>query len=409
MAIRARTGKMKKKKPSKGPKKAKAGQSLKLKEDQTEALLKSLLDKEEIMKHTEDALLESIRHLRDIFEQSPIGIGLHDKKGELLMVNPSYIKIFGLDSFNEIRQQNLFKAPEFPGKEAEKLRAGKIIQYEAEYVFERLEHHAESSRIAYVLFIISPLFRENKIIGYMSQIQDVTERKKITESRRLVQLGRLLADMAHEINNPLMIISGNAELSLMEGVKDPKIKNVLEIILDECFLAEDIIQRLLKYSRLGKVDKAPVNVAKAIDLITGILEHQFRMSNIEFAKNIGPDLPAVRANEKQLQEVFMNIIRNAADAMPDGGQIAIRTSRYRKFLKIEIKDTGEGMSKKVLGRIFEPFFTTKQKGTGLGLAVCHSIIQEHSGDLVYDSKVGKGTTATILLPISGTSRKRKNA
>jgi signal transduction histidine kinase len=243
----------------------------------------------------------------------------------------------------------------------------------------------------------------------MSQVQDITERKKITESQRLVQLGRLLSDMAHEINNPLMIISGNAELSLMEGVKDPKIKGVLELILDECFLAEDIIQRLLKYSRLGKVEKAPVDLSKAVDLVTGILEHQFRTSNIEIEKHIEPGLPMVRANEKQLQEVFMNIIRNASDAMPDGGRITIRATRYRKFLKIDVADTGEGMSKKVLTRIFEPFFTTKQKGTGLGLAVCHSIMHEHGGDLIYDSKVGKGTTATILLPAIGSSRKKAHA
>ncbi|MGB3082194.1 MAG: ATP-binding protein [Candidatus Omnitrophota bacterium] len=403
---------MAKKKPSKKRVKEKAKnrkEGLELKEDQTEALLRSILDKERIIKHTEEALLQSIMHLRDIFEQSPIGIGLHDKKGELLLVNSSYLKTFGLDSFNEIRQQNLFDALELPRKDAKKLQKGKIIQYEAEYVYEKLEHHVQKEGIAHILFIVSPLFREKKIIGYMSQVQDITERKKITESQRLVQLGRLLSDMAHEINNPLMIISGNAELTLMEDVKDPKIKGVLELILDECFLAEDIIQRLLKYSRLGKVDKGPVDISKAVDLVTGILEHQFRTSNIEIEKHIEPGLPMVRANEKQLQEVFMNIIRNASDAMPDGGRITIQTTRYRKFLKIDVTDTGEGMPRKVMARVFEPFFTTKQKGTGLGLAVCHSIMQEHGGDLLYDSKVGKGTTATILLPAIGSSRKKAHA
>ena len=361
---------------------------------------------EALLKGTEEALLESVRHLRDIFEQSPIGIGLHDKNGELLLVNGSYLKIFGFNSFGEIKQQNLFEASELSGKDAKKLRDGKVIQYEAEYVFERLEHHVQKEGIGNVLFIVSPLFREENIIGYMSQVQDITERKKIAESQRLAQLGRLLSDMAHEINNPLMVISGNAELALMDKVEDPRIKSTLEIILDECFLAEDIIQRLLKYSRLGKVTRVPTDVRKTIDLVTGILEHQFRMANVEFDKHIGAKIPAVRANEKQLQEVFMNIIRNSADAMPDGGRITICASRYRKFLKIEIKDTGEGMPRKVLDRVFEPFFTTKQKGTGLGLAVCHSIMQEHGGDLLYDSKVGKGTTATILLPaLTGAGKK----
>ncbi|MGD2278473.1 MAG: ATP-binding protein [Candidatus Omnitrophota bacterium] len=399
---------MKKKNPkTKRTTKKKSGvKRSKQQKEKIQTLLKSLLDKEQMIKHTEDALLESIRRLRDIFEQSPIGIGLHDSKGELLVVNSAYLNIFGFNSFGEIKQQNLFKSTGFPRKETRRLRAGKVIQYETDYDFEGASRSAERAGTAHILFIVSPLLRGKKPIGYMSQVQDITERKKIAESQRLAQLGRLLSDMAHEINNPLMIISGNAELTLMEGVKDQKIKSVLQLILDECFLAEDIIQRLLKYSRLGKITKASVDIGKAIDLVTGILEHQFRMSNIEFKKDIKPGVPAAQANEKQFQEVLMNIIRNSSDAMPDGGVISLRVSRDRNYVKVEIEDSGEGMPQKVMERIFEPFFTTKQKGTGLGLAVCHSIIQEHGGDLLYDSKVGKGTTATILLPVAGKSKKR---
>ncbi|MGB3113570.1 MAG: ATP-binding protein, partial [Candidatus Omnitrophota bacterium] len=275
---------------------------------------------------------------------------------------------------------------------------------EADYDFEKSEDR-ESREAAHILYIFSPIFRDKKVIGYMSQVQDITERKKIAESQRLVQLGRLLSDMAHEVNNPLMIISGNAELALMEGVKDNKIKEVLELILDECFLAEDIIQRLLKYSRLGKATKSAIDVTKSIDFVISIMEHQFRVANIEFKKRIAKKLPMVLAHEKQMQEVLMNIIHNSADSMPDGGVINIRVSRKNSFVKIEIEDTGEGMPQNVLNRIFEPFFTTKQKGTGLGLAVCHSIIQDHGGDLFYSSNIGKGTTATILLPVTRGSRR----
>ncbi|MFQ5953181.1 MAG: PAS domain S-box protein, partial [Candidatus Omnitrophota bacterium] len=145
-----------KKKTSGRKGRAKSTGRKKHKKEKIEALLQSLLDKERLIKHAEDALLESIRHLRDIFEQSPIGIGLHDDKGELLIVNGSYLKIFGLNSFGDIKHQNLFKMPEFPKKEARRLRAGKVVQYEVEYDFEELGH---------VLFIVSPLFREKKIIG----------------------------------------------------------------------------------------------------------------------------------------------------------------------------------------------------------------------------------------------------
>jgi len=379
-------------------KRRKSGSPHEKEKDKMRALFKTLLDKEQTIKHTEEALLESIRRLRDIFEQSPIGISIHDSKGEILMVNGAYLRIFGLNSFGQIKQQNLFKEAEFPKKEDRKLRSGKVIQYEADYDFEKSEDR-ESREAAHILYIFSPIFRDKKVIGYMSQVQDITERKKIAESQRLVQLGRLLSDMAHEVNNPLMIISGNAELALMEGVKDNKIKEVLGLILEECFLAEDIIQRLLKYSRLGKVTKSAIDVTKSIDFVISILEHQFSMANIEFKKRIAKKLPMVLAHEKQMQEVLMNIIHNSADSMPDGGVINIRVLRKNSFVKIEIEDTGEGMPQNVLNRIFEPFFTTKQKGTGLGLAVCHSIIQDHGGDLFYSSNIGKGTTATILLPV----------
>ncbi|MGB2630936.1 MAG: ATP-binding protein [Candidatus Omnitrophota bacterium] len=385
-------------------KKRKSGSPREKEKDKMRALFKTLLDKEQTIKHTEEALLESIRRLRDIFEQSPIGVSIHDSKGEILMVNGAYLRIFGLNSFGQIKQQNLFKEAEFPKKEARKLRSGKVIQYEADYDFEKSEDR-ESREAAHILYIFSPIFRDKKVIGYMSQVQDITERKKIAESQRLVQLGRLLSDMAHEVNNPLMIISGNAELALMEGVKDNKIKEVLELILDECFLAEDIIQRLLKYSRLGKATKSAIDVTKSIDFVISIMEHQFRVANIEFKKRIAKKLPMVLAHEKQMQEVLMNIIHNSADSMPDGGVINIRVSRKNSFVKIEIEDTGEGMPQNVLNRIFEPFFTTKQKGTGLGLAVCHSIIQDHGGDLFYSSNIGKGTTATILLPVTRGSRR----
>jgi len=365
----------------------------------TENLIRSLMVKEQEVLQTEDALVESMRRFRDLFEQSPIGVAIYDPAGELLIVNNSYLEIFGLASFGDIKMQNLFKALRLPGKREKELRSGEVIQREIEFNFEKAGLATSRKGAAHMLFTVSPLFREKKVIGYMLQIQDVTERKKITEAQRLAQLGRLLSDMAHEVNNPLMIISGRAEFALIEGVEDEKIRDTLNIILEQCYLAKEIIQRLLKYSRIGKVKKEPVDMHKALGLIVDILQHHFRMSSIELEKDIHPSLPRVIGNEKQLQEVFMNIIRNSADAMPDGGVIKVTARREKNFIKIDIEDTGEGMSEQILERIFEPFFTTKQKGTGLGLAVCHTIIQEHGGQLLYDSEVAKGTKASILLPI----------
>ncbi len=366
---------------------------------EADSLLKSLIDKEKEIIKTEDALVESMRRFRDLFEQSPIGVGINDTKGEVLIVNKAYLEIFGLKSFADITHQNLFSDLRLPPGDKKRIRSGHVVQYESEYDFNNAGFSTSREGTRYILFTISPLFREKEIIGYMVQIQDSTERRKVAESQRLAQLGRLLSDMAHEVNNPLMIISGRAELALLEGVGDEKVRDILSVILDQCFFAKSIIQRLLKYSRIGKVEKRPVDMRKALDLIIDILQHHFKMSNIVLKKDLEPDLPMVTVNEKQIQEVFMNILRNSADAMPQGGIITISAMKEKDFLRIDVRDTGEGMVPEVLERIFEPFFTTRQKGTGLGLAVCHTIMQEHSGYLSYKSKVGEGTTATILLPI----------
>ncbi|MFC1644072.1 nitrogen regulation protein NR(II) [Candidatus Omnitrophota bacterium] len=367
--------------------------------ERTDSLLRSLMDKEREIIQTEDTLVETMKRFRDLFEQSPIGVGIHDTAGELLIVNRAYLNLFGLDSFSKMLQQNLFKDLKLSSKDAEKIRFGHVVQYEAGYDFDKVDFETRHEGAGHILFTVSPIFREKDIIGYMVQGQDITERKQVAESQRLTQLGRLLSDMAHEVNNPLMIISGRAELALIEGIKDEKMRDTLNTILEQCFFAKDIIQRLLKYSRIGKIEKRSVSMQEAIELIVNILHHHFRMSNIVFEKEIESDLPPIRGNEKQLQEVFMNIMRNSADAMPDGGVITVRAAREGHFIRIDIEDTGEGIPPKVLKRIFEPFFTTKQLGIGLGLAICHTIIQEHEGILRYESKVEEGTTATVLLPV----------
>ena len=381
---------------SKGTKNKAKREILLLKE--TDSILKTLIDKEKEIIQTEDALVESMKRFRDLFEQSPIGVSITSVKGELLVVNKAFLETFGIDSFSKVSKQNLFKDFGASAKDIKKIQEGKVVQYEKEYDFDNLVFDSDKEGVGYALFTISPLFRDENIIGYLVQIQDITQRKKVEEAQRLAHLGRLLSDMAHEVNNPLMVISGRAELALLDEKLDPKVRDSLGVILDQCFMAKDIIQRLLKYSRIGKIQKNPVDIEATLELISNILQHHFKMSNIELKIDLKTDLPQIMGNEKQIQEVFMNILRNASDAMPDGGLIAIRGYREKGHVRIEITDTGEGIPEKVLERIFEPFFTTKQQGTGLGLAVCHTIIQEHGGDLFYESTEGEGTKAVIMIP-----------
>lgn len=247
----------------------------------------------------------------------------------------------------------------------------------------------------------SPIFDpEGTVTAAVLILKDITSRKELEKKERLAQLGKLVADMAHEVNNPLMIISGRAQLSLMEDIDNPEIKSNLGIIMDECQRAKDIIQRLLKFSRRGKNAIAAIDVNKSLDSIISIIEHQFSLSSVEIRKHFGEGLPPVYGDERQLQEVYMNLLSNARDAMPNGGAIDITTTSTTEMIKITFKDSGMGMSAEVMSRIFEPFYTTKEKGTGLGLSVCYGIIKSHGGELNFVSEIGKGTAAIIQLPIT---------
>jgi PAS domain S-box-containing protein len=254
----------------------------------------------------------------------------------------------------------------------------------------------------YLEISCSPFFnQQGEVVGTVQIAKDITERKKVEKDQQLAQLGRLVADMAHEVNNPLMVISGRAQLSLMEETKDEEINGNLKIIMGECHRAKDIIQRLLRFSRPSRGELKEIDINKSIEAIVNLVERQFKLANIEIRRNYLRNPPLILADEQQLQEVFMNLFNNAQDAMLEGGMIEITTSCQNKVMRIDVKDTGYGMSEEDLKKIFQPFFTTKEKGTGLGLSVCYGIIKVHGGEIKLASKLGGGTTVTILLPIEG--------
>jgi signal transduction histidine kinase len=233
-------------------------------------------------------------------------------------------------------------------------------------------------------------------LSELKQTQDM-----LIQSEKLASLGKLVADMAHEVNNPLMIISGKAQLSLMEELKNKKIKENLKVIVEQCERTKDIIQRLLTFSKPSKGALTEIDINKSLEDAIKLIEHQYSLANVKIIKNYMSSPPAIKIDEKQMQEVFMNLLKNSSDAMPKGGTITVSTCKETNNIRIDFKDTGEGISEENIKKLFEPFFTTKEKGTGLGLSVCYGIIKAHNGELKYESKPGKGTTATILLPIRG--------
>ncbi|MDD5194429.1 MAG: response regulator [Candidatus Omnitrophica bacterium] len=246
--------------------------------------------------------------------------------------------------------------------------------------------------------------KEKNALAMVAQLRAAHEELKanqyqLLQSAKLSALGRLVSDMAHEVNNPLMIISGNAQLSLMEEISSETVKNNLKVIFEESQHAKDILQRLLKFARPSKDQVKDVDINKSIESVAILLGHQFNLSNVQIIRSYADDLPHISIDECQMHEVFMNLLNNARDAMPGGGVITITTGIEGDYLKIDFCDTGCGMSEENMKKIFEPFFTTKEKGTGLGLSVSYGIVKVHNGELKLKSIPDKGTTATIYLPL----------
>lgn len=228
--------------------------------------------------------------------------------------------------------------------------------------------------------------------------------EELMRSDRLAMIGQLAAGVAHEINNPLGSILLFSRLLLQQAPAEGTVRQNLERIEKETKRCHTIVQSLLEFARQREPKIEVVVVNDLLEKTIKLFENQFLFHNIEVNQDYQPDLPTIHADPGQLQQVFMNIIINAADAMKGRGQLTITTRAAEKDGQVEISvvDTGCGIPPEEIQRIFEPFFTTKGvgHGTGLGLSVSYGIVQRHGGTLRVSSRVGKGSTFVVVLPRS---------
>ncbi|MCX5678949.1 MAG: response regulator [Candidatus Omnitrophica bacterium] len=225
-----------------------------------------------------------------------------------------------------------------------------------------------------------------------------TTHQRLVQSEKLSLLGKLVSEVAHEVLNPLMVISGNAQLILARGAQSEETAKGLTVIVEQTMRAKDILQRLLRTARTVKSDLQETDIRKVVESVVGLLEDQFAKCGVAIRRSYEEDLPFVNADAKQLEEVCMNIFNNARDAMSGGGTIEIKAVCEGDFVRVDFKDSGCGMPNEIKARIFEPFLTTKKKGTGLGLSVCYEIIKAHKGELMVESSPGAGTVVSFRLP-----------
>jgi signal transduction histidine kinase len=242
------------------------------------------------------------------------------------------------------------------------------------------------------------------VTGTLVVIENVTERAQLEEQllqrEKLSSIGLLAAGVAHEVNTPLAGISSYAQMLLQQiDGSDPK-RHLLEKIHLQTVRASGIVNNLLNFSRTGDTQFREIDLNQVLDDTIQLLEPQLRHARVEIVCRYDEELPAAFGNASKLQQVFMNLILNARDAMPNGGRISIHTRLVETSLVIDFRDTGIGMSPEVIARIYDPFFTTKEigQGTGLGLALSYGIVQEHGGRIFVESRPGEGAHFTIKLP-----------
>jgi signal transduction histidine kinase len=254
----------------------------------------------------------------------------------------------------------------------------------------------------------SELAKSNEELKLLNEALFESQRQ-LSQSEKLAALGQVSATMAHQIGTPLNSISGYIQLMLQEGNLQPEDRNRLKIIESQLDRLADSVKNLLIFTRQPKPLLKPLNVNEVLEELIRLSLPWLHARNVKLLSSLSSEVPSILGDPTHLQTLFLNLITNALDAMPQGGHLRISTQlqftpatsgENGRWVEISIADTGIGITEESKKRIFDPFFTTKKmgEGTGLGLAICEKIIKEHAGRLEVESEVGKGSTFSIFLP-----------
>jgi PAS domain S-box-containing protein len=255
---------------------------------------------------------------------------------------------------------------------------------------------------------IAPLLSRDFVpVGRIVLVDDITERvtleTQLAQADKLSSIGLLAAGVAHEINTPLAVISSYAQMLAKQLRGDARLSPVLDKITQQSFRAAEIANGLLNFSRTSTTEFRSTDLNQVVRDTLSLLEHQFKTAQILVELELADELPPIHGNPGKLQQVFLNLLLNAKDAMPGGGRLRIATL-VNGHVEAVISDSGSGIAPEHLKRIYDPFFTTKnlpgdRRGTGLGLSVSYGIIQEHAGKIHVESAIGAGTTFHLEFPL----------
>jgi PAS domain S-box-containing protein len=349
-----------------------------------------------------EALERREEHYRSLIEHSLDLISILNHDGTIRYASPSHERLLGyhLDQLVGRNVLSFVHADDVAGVEKALVSGNNGRPVEC-----RVRHQEGSWRM--LESFSRDLSHVPGVNGMVVNSRDITERKHLEEqlhrSQRLEAVGRLAGGVAHDFNNLLMVITGYSHMLLDAMHPSDPARQDLEQVVKASERATDLTRQLLAFSRRQGVRASRVNLNVLVQEMGRMLRRVLG-EDIELITKLAPELKAVRADPGQIEQVILNIVVNARDAMPGGGQLVIETANSGRpgddCATVSISDTGIGMDSQVLSRVFEPFFTTKEHGTGLGLATSYGIIKENGGDLRVDSLLAEGTTFHIELPVT---------
>jgi PAS domain S-box-containing protein len=358
---------------------------------------------------------ESEDRFRRFIENAREMITIKDLNGRYLVINEPAAALFGKSPMDYIGRTD----HEILSKEL----ADRLVHKDKEALDKKeyLEDKVTLSingEMHYLDIVHFPLFDyKGDMTGICSIGRDATEQnrlqKMLIQSEKMAAIGQLAASVAHEINNPLTGVLSFAE-ELKKDTEDldpnnPIIKDY-DVIIREAIRCREIVSKLLDYARVEQSRRRPMNINTVIDRSAGLVKKQVLFHGIEFENDLSDNLPEVPCDPTQMQQIFLNLIINAGEAINGQGKITLssRLSGEGRFVEGLVTDNGPGISPDIIDKIFEPFFSTKgSRGTGQGLSVVKAIIEQQGGMIKVDSQVGKGTTFTVSMPVPRPDRQEK--
>lgn len=348
---------------------------------------------------------------KNLFDKARDGILVTDLEGNFISLNDAAQKIFGC--LENLTSEKIYQFVAPPDKKFLKDIFNEVVKGKEKEPFELMIINPNGIKIP-VEINLTAIHEDEKTIAVQFIMRDISERKKmeqqLIQASKMSAIGELASGVAHEINNPLACIAGYAEelRDKLDGVKvlrkseKSEFLDCLNIIIEQVYRCKDITKNLLNFARNDPIRLIRINIMDVINKAIALIEFEMRGKNIHLIKEIDENIE-VLTDPCQLQQVLLNILKNAIEAISSDGMILISTFTNQRNVEIRISDNGKGIPSEYLKKIFDPFFTTKppSKGTGLGLAISYTIMQRLGGRIEVQSLEGVGSTFTLILPKRG--------